>query len=159
MKLGDYKLPEPEFEKIFRAEALLKDAWSLGDIGTGYSEIVAVKGGTFEGIINGTIMDFGGDWGLLYNDSVNVIDTKYLLKTDDGAFISVVSKGRLIMDYETMERGSTGELIDPGDYYFRTSIEFTTGAEQYKWLNHIVAFAVTMITPEGNICLDAYQLL
>lgn len=159
MKLENYKLPEPKFEKLFRAEVLLNDAWPLGDIGTGYSEIVAVKGGIFEGKISGTIMDFGGDWGLLYNDEVNVMDTKYLLKTDDGVFVSVVSKGRLVMDYETMERCSTGESIDPEDYYFRTNIEFVTGAEQYKWLNNVVAFAVTMITPEGNICLDVYQLM
>lgn len=159
MELADYKLPAPEFEKIFRAEVLLDDAWPLGEIGTGYSEIVAVKGGSFKGKIDGTIMDFGGDWGLLYNDIVNAMDTRYLLKTDDGAYISVTSKGRLIMDYQTMERVSTGEAIAPKDYYFRTSIEFTTGADKYKWLNDIVAFAVTMITPEGNICLDAYQLL
>lgn len=154
----NYQLPEPQFEKLFRMEVLLDEAWPLGDIGTGYSEIVAVKGGTFSGTINGTIVDFGGDWGLLHSDCINVLDAKYLLKTDDGELISTACKGYLMMDMETMEKGSNGEFIPPSDYYFRVSVQFTTGADKYKWLNSVVAFAVTMITPEGNVCLDVYQL-
>lgn len=158
MNMKEYKIPAPEFEKIFRAEVILGDAWPLGEIGTGYSEIIAVKDGKVEGRVNGKIMDFGGDWGLLHSEFVNVIDTKYLIQTEDREFISVACKGRMIMDRETMLKGCTGELIDPTEYYFRTNVEFSTGSEKYKWLNDIVAFAITMMTEEGNICLDAYEL-
>lgn len=158
MKLSEYKLPLPAFRKLFRAEVLLDDPWPLGEIGTGYSEIVAIRGGRFEGEINGQIMDFGGDWGLLHSESRNIMDTRYLLKTDDDAFISIKCNGRLIMDMDTMQGSGEEGFLDPSDYYFRTTVELTTGASKYKWLNDIVAFAITMITEEGNVCLDVYGL-
>lgn len=152
------RMPQPEAEKLFSAEVILKDAWPLGEIGTGYSEIVAVAGGRVEGRINGKIMDFGGDWGLLHSEAVNVIDTRFLVSTEDGEFIAVSSRGKMIMDRETMQRGCSGELIDPSEYYFRTYIDFTAGAEQYRWLNDILAFAVVMMTAEGNILMDVYEI-
>ncbi|MEE0771765.1 MAG: DUF3237 domain-containing protein [Anaerovoracaceae bacterium] len=157
MKLSEYRMPEPGFEKLFRAEVILGEPMPLGDIGTGYSEIVPVKGGRFEGRINGQIMDFGGDWGLLYDDNINAMDTRYLLKTDDGAFISIKCRGRLIMDMETMS-GERDEYPDGEEYYFRTTVELTTGAEKYRWVNRLVVFAVTIITEEGNVCLDVYAI-
>lgn len=156
MRLPEYKIPEPGFEKIFRAEVLLKDPFPLGETGVGYQEIVAVSGGRFEGEINGEIMDFGGDWGLLHSSRVNELNTKYLLKTDDGVFISVECSGKLIMEYDDMANVS-GE--DDGDYYFRQTIRFTTGEEKYCWLNEIVAVAASIITPEGNVCLDVYKMI
>lgn len=155
MNIMEYKIPEPAFEKLFRIEVLLDEPRPLGNIGTGYSEIVAVQGGSFTGRINGKVKAFGGDWGLLYDNAVNIIDTRYLLQTDDNEYIAVACRGRLIMDMDTMEKG---EGLNPEEYYFRTSIEFTAGADKYKWLNSIVAFAMTVITEEGNVCLDVYQL-
>ena len=37
MKLSEYRMPEPGFEKLFRAEVILGEPMPLGDIGTGYS--------------------------------------------------------------------------------------------------------------------------
>lgn len=45
------------------------------------------------------------------------------------------------------------------DYYFRQTIKLTAGAEQYFWLNEIVAVGASVITPEGNVCLDVYKLI
>ena len=156
--MNSYKIPEPGFEKLLRAEVLLGDAYSLGEIGAGYQEIVPVTGGRFEGVINGEIMNFGGDWGLLYNENINELNTKYLLKTDDGALISVECSGKLIMSMEEMMAAEeNGE--DDGDYYFRQTIRFVTGDERYFWLNELVAVAVSIITPDGNVCLDVYKLI
>ena len=153
-----YKIPEPEFEKLFRVETVLKEVYPLGEVGTGYSEITTVNGGKIEGIINGEIMDFGGDWGLLHSDVVNELNAKYLMKTADGEFISMTSKGKLLMSMDEMAAGAEEGVLDPSEYYFRSVIGFETGAEQYKWLNNIVAFAMMMITPEGNVCMDVYKL-
>lgn len=156
MRLSEYKIPEPGFEKIFRAEVLLKDPFPLGETGIGYQEIVAVCGGRFEGKINGEIMDFGGDWGLLHSSRINELNTKYLLKTDDGAFISAECSGKLIMEYDDMLKVSE----EDGDrYYFRQIIRFTAGEEKYRWLNEIVAVAAAIITEEGNVCLDVYKMI
>lgn len=154
----DVKLPAPKLEKLCRAEVLLLDAYPLGEIGTGYSEIVAVTGGSVEGQINGKILAFGGDWGLLHSGNVNELNTRFLIETDDGVYISVESKGKLIMDMETMEQVSTGNPDGVRDYYFRTNVSFKAGAEKYRWLNDKVAFAVAAITDEGNVIQDVYIL-
>lgn len=155
---GSVKLPAPEFEKICSAEVLLLDAYPLGEVGTGYSEIVAVSGGRVEGKINGKILPFGGDWGLLHSGNVNEINTRFLIETDDGVYISVETKGKLIMDMETMEQVSTGNPDGVSDYYFRTGVSFRSGAEKYRWLNDKVAFAIVAITDEGNVVQDMYIL-
>ena len=152
-----YKIPEPGLEKLFRAEILLGDACPLGEVGAGYQEIVPITGGRFEGIISGSVMALGADWGLLYNNNINEINTRYLFKTDDGAFISVECGGKLVMSMEEM-MAAEGEPAQE-DYYFRQIIKLTTGAEQYFWLNEIVAVGASVITPEGNVCLDVYMLI
>ncbi|MCI8646939.1 MAG: DUF3237 domain-containing protein [Firmicutes bacterium] len=157
MKLVDYQLPLPGFEKLFRAQVLLGDTYPLGEIGSGYQEIVAITGGSFEGVINGQIMNLGADWGLLYNETVNELNTRYLLKTDDGAFISVECGGKLIMSMEDMMR-EDGTQTGDADYYFRQTVKLTAGAEQYRWLNEIVAIGVSAIIAGGNLCLDVYKL-
>lgn len=156
MKLEEYRLPAPGFEKIFRAEVFLGETFSLGTTGKGYQEIVTVTGGRFEGSINGEIMPFGGDWGLLYDRKINELNTKYLLKTDDGAFISIECGGKLIMDYETMT-STTQQIWE--QCYFRQTVNFTAGDYRYRSLNEIVAFAVSVITSDGNVCLDVYKLI
>lgn len=155
MNLEDYRIPEPSFEKLFRAEVLLDEPFALGEAGGGYQEIVAVTGGTFRGLINGKIMPFGGDWGMLHSENINELNTKYLLKTNDDAFISVECEGKLIMQYEDMIKT---ENINDKNYYFRQTIKLTAGQKKYQWLNEMVAIAVSIITPEGNVCLDVYKL-
>lgn len=157
MRLADYKVPEPGFEKLFRAEVLLNDAYPLGEIGEGYQEIVAVTGGHFEGVINGSVMNFGGDWGLLHSGDINEINTKYLLRTDDGAYISIKCKGKLIMNMEVMEQVCGNEELEC-DYYFREAVSFVTGDKRYHWLNELVAVGVSIITPGGHLCIDVYKL-
>lgn len=157
MKFADYELPTPVLEKLFRAEVLLKDSYPLGEIGGGYQEIVAVTGGRVEGVINGDIMDFGGDWGLLHSGNINELNTKYLLKTDDGVYISIECGGKLIMNMEDM-MAAGADVEANNNYYFRQTIRFTTGAPQYRWMNEIVAVGVSVITKGGHVCLDVYKV-
>lgn len=158
MKLSEYKVPEPVLEKMFRAEVILDDAYPIGEIGEAYQEIVAIKGGCFEGVINGEIIDFGGDWGLFHSGRINEMNTRYLFKTEDGAFISVRCEGKLIMSMEDIESSCSEENVDK-DYYFRQAVTFTAGVEKYKWLNEIVAVGTSVILPGGNVCLDVYKVI
>ncbi len=126
-----YTLKAPEFEKLFTATVELGDEYVLGETGKGYSEITPVTGGNAAGVINGSILPFGGDWGLLHSDTVNLLDTKYIISTDDDAYISVECTGILDMDYDTMVAVSEGKDMDPAEYYFRHSIRSTAGNEKY----------------------------
>ena len=42
--------------------------------------------------------------------------------------------------------------------YYRQHLFFETGAEKYKWLNGITAFAVIGMKPTGEICYNAYMV-
>ena len=154
----EYILPKPEFEKLFTATVELGDEYVLGETGRGYSEITPVTGGNAEGVIKGSILPFGGDWGLLHSETVNMLDTKYIIRTDDDAYISVECTGILDMDYDTMVAVSDGKDMDHAEYYFRHSIRFTAGDEKYLWLNKIVAFGIAMITPDNNVYTEVYRL-
>lgn len=153
-------LPEASVEKLFYLEAVCGPEIHIGDVGKGEMNIYPVIGGYFEGEkMRGEIMNFGADWNYFqHSDGIDVISTRYLLKTDDGVVISIFTDGRCIETPEQMEMESRGEFVDPGTYYFRQHLFFQTGAEKYKWLNGIIAFAVIGFKPTGEICYNAYML-
>ena len=152
-------LPPVEVEKLFYLEAELHPDINVGDVGRGELLICPIKGGYFKGEkLNGEILDFGADWNLMYANGLDIIDTRYLLKTDDGAIISLTTNGRCIETPEQMEMESRGEFLDPATYYFRQHLFFETGAEKYKWMNGIIAFAVIGFKTTGEICYNAYMV-
>ncbi len=154
-----FVLPEVEIEKLFYLEAYLHPDIYVGDVGRGELTICPIKGGFFKGEkLNGEILNFGADWNVMYANQLDIIDTRYLLKTEDGAIISLTTNGRCIETPEQMEQEQRGVLIDPSTYYFRQHLFFETGAEKYQWLNGIIAFAVIGFKPTGEICYNAYMV-
>ncbi len=153
------RIPELQVEKLFYLEAACEPIIPIGDIGTADLNIYPILGGYFEGEkLRGEIMKFGADWNFMDKDRVDVMDTRYLLKTDDGAYISIWTNGRYLNSIEQDQALDRGEFVDPDKYYFRQHLFFQTGAEKYKWLNGIIAFAVMGIKQTGEICYQAYMV-
>lgn len=100
--------------KLFlEAEIVLGEVQDLGT-----RRIVRVMGGKFwSENFNGTILEGGGDWQQIRSDGVVEIDTRYTLKSDDGALIYLTNHG----------------LRDGG--YMRTFSRFESNDERYAWLN------------------------
>lgn len=154
------KLPECRTEKIFYLEAKLHPDIHIGEVGRGYLLICPIKGGYFFGDkLKGEILDFGADWNLMYPNDLDIIDTRYLLKTHDGAIISLTTNGRCIQTKEQLGLEAHGEFVDPETYYFRQHLFFETGSEKYHWLNGVIAFAIIGCKPTGEICYNAYMVL
>lgn len=72
------------------------------------------------------------------------VSTRYLLRTHDGVFIQVQTRGWRTGPKEVLQRlsdaareGFTGEAPKPTEYKFRLEIEMETDArnEKYAWLN------------------------
>jgi hypothetical protein len=102
-----------ELKLFLEAEIVLGEVQDLGA-----RRIVRVMGGRFwSEDLNGTILEGGGDWQQIRSDSVVEIDTRYTLKTDDGALIYLTNQG----------------LRDGG--YMRTFSRFESNDERYTWLN------------------------
>lgn len=153
------KLPKAELEHLFYIEVKLhKETPEIGDVGRGELVICPIKGGRFEGKLNGDVMDFGADWNLMYHNYLNCVDTRYLLKTDDGAYISLSTSGRAVISPEQDEAMERGEYVNPADYYFRQHLFFETGDERYQWLNGACCFAVLGCKDEDTIVYDAYMV-
>ena len=58
---------------------------------------------------------------------------------------------------EVLERLAQGQLVDPGEYYFRVSIQYETGAAGYLWLNRIVAVA-SAVRLADQVIYNAYAV-
>jgi len=152
-------MPELKLEKLFYLEAKCDPIIPVGDVGKGVLNIYPIRSGYFEGEkLKGTILPIGADWNYMYHDGVDVMDTRYVMQTDDGAVISISTNGRYLIEPEMDQAIDRGEFIDPNLYYFRQHLFFETGHERYRWLNGVIAFAVMAIKPTGEICYTAYAL-
>lgn len=152
-------LPELDCEKLFYLEAKCAPIIEIGDVGRGILNIYPILGGYFEGEkLKGEVLNFGADWNYMDHQGVDIMDTRYLLKTDDGALISISTNGRYLNSKEQNQALDRGEFVDPNKYYFRQHLFFETGSEKYRWLNGAIVFAVMGIKETGEICYNAYRV-
>jgi hypothetical protein len=137
-------------QHLFTLTALVDPPQTLGQTPLGGRRIVTVTGGQFEGErLSGQVLPGGGDWLLERADGVFVLDVRLTLRTDDGALIYMTYGGLRHGPPEVLARLATGEPVDPGSYYFRTTPGFETADERYSWLNRIVSVAIGERPPEG----------
>ena len=130
-----------------------------GDAGKGTRRMVPITGGTFEGpAIKGTVVPGGYDWQLLRSDAVLEIDARYVLKTDDGTFITITNSGLRHGPAETMQRLANGEEVNAKEYYFRSVPMFETGNPKYDWLIKNI-FVATGIRQKTKVLITVWRLL
>jgi hypothetical protein len=124
----------------------------IGETPLGNRRIGLVGGGSFEGErLRGTVLPGGADWIVVRSDGVTVLDVRIALQTDDGATIGMTYRGLRHGPPEVMARVARGEPVEAGAYYFRTSVQFETAAENHAWLNGVIAIGIGSRPPEGPI--------
>jgi hypothetical protein len=153
-----YEPPKPKLEYLGRWSVdLIAPIWELGQTSDlGKRRIIPITGGKFEGPkIKGAILNNGSDWQIVTKDGLEIIDTRYLLQTDDGALIYLQTKGYRYGPPDVMAKVAKGEVVDANLYYFRLYMTFETAAPKYAWLNRAMAIAIAMRL--GNaVVYDAY---
>jgi hypothetical protein len=132
----------------------------LGATPYGNRRIATVTGGRFEGKeLRGTVLPSpGGDWLLLRNDGVLMLDVRITLRTDDDALVYMSYRGMRHGPQWVLDRLNKGEKVDPSEYYFRTTPLFETSSEKYSFLNRIVCVATGRREATGPI-YDVFQVL
>lgn len=137
--------PVPGYEFLYSLNCTLAPSFSVGDGPRGPRTVIPITGGTFEGpkikgklssiVVGkcqsndepfpGTVLNLGADW--LWTDSRNRAhpDTRYGLRTDDGANIYIQT---------------FGSAQDDGLIHLHGVFE--TGSDKYWWLNDIVAVGI-----------------
>jgi hypothetical protein len=150
--------PRPELRFLARFTVELNAGlWDLGPTTTlGRRRIVPITGGRFDGpLLTGEILDNGADWQVVADDGATVVDTRYLLRTDDGALVYLRTRGYRHGPPEVLARLAAGDEVDPADYYFRIHLSFETASADHAWLNHAIAVGSALRLPDA-VVYDAY---
>src|SRR5262245_3759248 len=122
----------PKLEPLFRAVVDIAAPISVGMTPLGERRIIPITGGHFEGErLAGTVLPGGADWQLVRADGSALLEARYTLRTQDGAFVYVRNRGVRSGPPEVPARLRAGEPVDPASYYFRTTPTFETGAPAY----------------------------
>ncbi len=153
-----FEPPKPGLEFMARFEVNL-DApiLELGQVESmGKRRIIPITGGKFAGpLLNGTILNNGADWQMVASNGLTYLDTRYALKTNDGALIYIQTRGFRYGPAEVMEELAKGNPVDPNRYYFRVYIQFETGSSRYAWLNRAIGIGSGMRL-RNAVIYDAY---
>ncbi len=111
----------------------------LGDSPRGRRRIIPIIGGTVTGErLSGEILNLGADWQTVLSDGTAELDTRYAMRSHDGASIDIRNFGYRHGPKEVLDALGRGEAVDPSLYYMRTQPRFETGDARYAWLNRIV---------------------
>ena len=149
----------PNLRPLLRAEITLAAPLELGDTPQGRRRIIEITGGTFEGErLRGEVLHGGADWQVIRHDGVAYLDTRYTLRTHDGALIYVRNVGYRHGPAEVIQRLARGEAVDPALYYMRTTPWYETGDARYAWLNRIVCVA-TGARRAAAVELEVFEVL
>jgi uncharacterized protein DUF3237 len=118
---------------------------TFGEGPYGQRIFVSINGGTVEGTeVNGEVLPGGLETGFTRPDGVFELENRLTIRTDDGNLIYVTYRGIV--------------FTPPGteDLYRRISLRFDTGAEEYSWLNRILAVGVGV--PSQGVYEDRVQI-
>ncbi|WTW97890.1 DUF3237 family protein [Streptomycetaceae bacterium NBC_01309] len=150
--------PVPGLDFLARFRVAVDPVRHLGETPWGDRRIIPITGGAFDGPrLAGAILPGGGDWQVVHADGAADIDTRYTLRTHDGALIHLTTTGLRHGPPDVMARLAGGGAVDPRAYYFRLVLRFETGDERYAWLNRTIGIAAGMRAPDA-VVYDAYTL-
>jgi hypothetical protein len=156
----DFQPPTPKLEHLARFNVNLEaPIWELGATSDlGRRRIIPITSGSFEGKrLKGTILNNGADWQVVTAQGLAIIDTRYLLKTNDGALIYLQTKGFRYGPPQVMAEVAKGNPVDPANYTFRLTMSFETADPRYTWLNRAIGVGSAMRLGTA-VVYDAYLL-
>jgi len=135
-------LPKPSFRLLYDCVVQAEPPKVIGETPQGMRRVIEITGGWFDGPnMSGEVLPGGSDWQLIRPDGVVSLESRYMLRTGDGALIFVFNRGIRVADPEVSALLDNGEDVDPARYRFRMTPSFETGAPAYTWLNSVVAVA------------------
>ncbi len=141
---------DPELEFVFEVVATLEKPLIFGQTGIGERRIIGITGGKVKGpALNGVVLPGGADWQIVRDDGISEISARYTLKADDGALIYIDAPGIREASPEVIKRINSGEIVDPSEYYFRTTPRLETAAKKYAWMNRRLFVCKGIRHPDG----------
>ncbi|WP_342363211.1 DUF3237 domain-containing protein [Terrarubrum flagellatum] len=147
-------------QRLFTLFIMLHPMLELGPTPAGDRRIFPVSGGHFEGErLRGEVSPLiGSDLLLARADGTFQQDVRLLLTADDGGLILMTYRGVRRASQAVSERIARGEMVDPSEYYLRTTPYFETAAPAHAWLNGIVTVAKGGRRP-GGVEYEVFEIL
>ena len=131
------KLSPPTLEHICDFDVTLDPLNEMGTGRAGQRRIIPIVGGKVSGPhLQGELMHLGADWQTIWADGTAELDTRYGLRTHDGAVIDFVNYGYRHGPPDVMAAVAKGEEVSPDAYYMRTHARLETGDPRYAWVNN-----------------------
>lgn len=142
----------PQLEFAFKVELQLAGRIHAPGMASGGERgYVSVASGRFEGPeLRGTVLPGGGDFPTIRPDGVVCFDAHYVLLEEDGSHIFIHNTGYRVATEAVTARLMAGEVVDGGEYYFRTAPTFDAPVGRHDWLTKNVFVGVGRRLPEGN---------
>ena len=153
------RLPAPALELVCRVDAQLEEPLVVGSVPLGTRRVIPIAGGCVRGpCLQGVILPGGADWQLVDDDGTATIDTRYLMRTDDGALVLITTQGFRHGPPEVLARVAAGETVDPAEYYFRVAARLETGkTSPHAWVNRTVFVAIAA-RQQSSVSYDLYAV-
>jgi hypothetical protein len=144
---------------LFVLRLRVRKAMVVGATPGAFRYVGVIEGGSFEGDrLAGDILDGGSDWQTLRPDNTMMLNVRLVLKTRDGALISMSYPGMRHGPPEVMARIAKGETVDPSEYYLRIAPSFETSAAQYDWINRLLAIGIGHRLPD-EVLYTVFEIL
>jgi len=151
-------LATPTLELVCELVVELASIDELGKGRGGKRRIIPIIGGTVTGPkLSGTILSVGADWQTIFDSGLAELDTRYAMKTDDGAIIEICNYGFRHGPAEVIEAIARGENVPADSYYMRTHAKLETGDERYDWVNNTL-FTGTGARKESSVLMALYAI-
>ena len=130
-----------------------------GDLGHGVRRVIPILGGEVRGPgIKGTIFPCGADFQTIRPNGFTELEAKYAFELDDGAVVYIENIGIRFGPKALLDSIAKGEIVDPGQIYFRSVPRFETGAANYRWLMENLFIGVGARHPD-RVEIDVHQVL
>src|SRR5687768_10041913 len=109
--------PPPGLRHLCEIQVELGEPLELGDGRAGRRRIIPIIGGSVQGErLNGRILNLGADWQAVFGDGTAQLDTRYAMRTDDGALVDIRNFGYRHGPPDVLAALARGEVVDPSLY-------------------------------------------
>ncbi|MBL4890383.1 MAG: DUF3237 domain-containing protein [Rhizobiaceae bacterium] len=149
----------PVLEHFCDLSVQLAPIVEMGEGRGGKRRIIPIIGGEVTGEkINGKVMNIGADWQTIFPDGLAQLDTRYAIRTDDGAVIEIINFGYRHGPPEVIAVIARGEDVPLNQYYMRTHARMETGDPRYVWVNKML-FVGTGGRKESAVHISLYTII
>ncbi|KAF7717787.1 UPF0311 family protein [Penicillium ucsense] len=152
-------VPPPKLNHLFTLRCAVDPPVEIGTGPYGRRRCVPIKSGSVHGPhFEGEVVPAGGaDFMLVEDDQTTHVNTNYVVKSNDGAYLYIRTEGTRAGPPEVLKALMEGGPVDPSQYWFHLHIKIETGHEKYKWMNNRVIVG-RATRAKGEVAYDAYYL-